>query len=124
VKHQTRILLTSSALLLALIVVLTVARAALAQRSASSSFGCWGIFSSGGGEQTSVQSKMLAAITPLGGSMQGVSFRIDANHFTLWTTLNPQPGPVAPPVQDVGMQYLPAIFGQILHLDRLCTHSD
>lgn len=110
------------AVALVLVAILLTTGVALAQRTALYSLGCWAITSGGGGDQRiSTTSQINDAITPIGGEMAGTSNRIRANHFAVWSALNPSPGPGTPPPAGSQLLYLPLILGRLLNLDQLCS---
>jgi hypothetical protein len=119
---RIRVMVGVGAVALVLVAILLTTGAALAQRSALFSLGCWAITSSGGGDQRiSASFRINDAITSIGGEMVGTSNRIRANHFAVWSALNPYPGPGTPPPADSQLLYLPLIFGRFLNLDQLCS---
>lgn len=119
---RIRVAVGVGAVALVLVAILLTTGAALAQRTALYSLGCWAITSGGGGDQrTSASFRINDAITPIGGEMVGTSNRIRANHFAVWGALNPYPGPGTPPPADSQLLYLPLIFGRLLNLDQLCS---
>lgn len=103
-------------------VILSASGLALAQASASFDLGCWGVFTTTGGETTSPTFRVSAALGQVvAGTVDSPNARMRIGYLQDWRTLQPAvptPGPTVTP-GDLNV-YLP-IISRYVHITRSCV---
>jgi hypothetical protein len=108
--------------LIVMLVILSASGLALAQSSANFDLGCWGVFTTTGGESASPTFRLSAAVGQVAaGTVDSLNARLRIGYQQDWRTLQPvapTPGPTVPPWgPDV---YLP-IISRYVHITRSCV---
>lgn len=102
-------------------VILSASGLALAQSSASFDLGCWGVFTTTGGETASPTFRVSTAVGQVvAGTMDSPNVRLRIGYLQDWRTLQPvapTPSPTVTP-GDLNV-YLP-IISRYVHITRSC----
>ena len=108
--------------LIVVFVMLSASGLALAQASATFDLGCWGVFTTAGGESASATFRLSTTVGGMvAGTVDSPNARVRIGYLQDWRTLQPvvpTPGPtVTPGSLNV---YLP-IISRYVHITRSCV---
>lgn len=104
------------------LVILSASRLASAQASANFDLGCWGVFTTTGGESASASFRVSAAAGQVvAGTVDSPNARLRIGYLQDWRTLQPIVPTPAPTVTPGTLNvYLPVI-SRYVHITRSCV---
>ena len=108
--------------LIVLFVMLSASGLVLAQSSANFDLGCWGVFTTTGGETTSATFRLSTTVGGVvAGTVDSPNVRVRIGYLQDWRTLQPVVPTPEPTVTPGGLNvYLP-IVSRYVHITRSCV---
>lgn len=108
--------------LIVVFIMLSASGLVLAQSSATFDLGCWGVFTTAGGETASASFRVSAATGQVvAGTVDSPNARLRVGYLQAWRTLQPAVPTPAPTVTPGSLNvYLP-IISRYVHISRTCV---